>query len=31
MLADLCRRDAADNPSLHKLALKLENLGPPER
>ena len=31
LLAALCRRNAADNPSLQKLALKLEKLGPPER
>ena len=31
LLADLCRRKAADNPSLEKLARKIEKLGPPER
>jgi hypothetical protein len=29
-LADLCRRNAADNPSMEQLARKLEKLGPPE-
>jgi hypothetical protein len=31
LLADLCRRNAADNPSLEKLARDIERLGPPER
>jgi hypothetical protein len=32
LLADRCRRSAADNPSLEEqLARKLEKLGPPER
>jgi hypothetical protein len=31
VLADLCRRNAADNSSLQKLARKIEKLGPPER
>jgi hypothetical protein len=30
-LADLCRRNAADDPSMERLARKLDKLGPPER
>ena len=29
-LTDLCRQTAVDNPAVGKLALKLENLGPPQ-
>ena len=29
-LADLCRRYGADDPSMERLARKLERLGPPE-
>ena len=31
LLAALCRRNAADNPKMLKLARKIEELGPPER
>ena len=31
LLADLCRRIAADNPRGHELAREIEKLGPPER
>jgi hypothetical protein len=30
-LADLCRRNGADDPNMERLARKLEKLGPPER
>jgi hypothetical protein len=30
-LADLCRRQAVDDPNMERLARKLEKLGPPER
>jgi hypothetical protein len=30
-LADLCRRKDVDDPSMERLARKLEKLGPPER
>jgi hypothetical protein len=31
LLADLCRKNGEENPSLQKLAGKIEKLGPPER
>ena len=31
LLADLCRKNAPENPELTKLARELDKLGPPER